>query len=72
MNLISQIVEQALATGYLSLEAEEDLRLLLQQTQYDLQDFQAFMVLQKEAMKGRVRQESRELWQSHRHLTAAV
>lgn len=72
MNVISQIVQQALVTGYLTLEAEEHLRLLLQQTKYDLEDFQAFMILQKEAMKGRVRQESRELWQSHQHITAAV
>lgn len=72
MKVISQIVKQALVTGYLSLEAEEDLRLLLQQTQYDLEDFQAFMLLQKEAMKGRVRQESRELWQSHQHIPAAI
>ncbi|AFY79991.1 hypothetical protein [Oscillatoria acuminata] len=72
MNVISQIAKQALATGYLTLEAEERLRLLLQQTEYGLEDFQAFMLLQKEAMKGRVRQESRELWRSHQHITAAV
>ncbi|WP_254567870.1 hypothetical protein [Oscillatoria sp. HE19RPO] len=72
MNVISQIVQQALVTGYLTIEAEERLRLLLQQTQYNLEDFQAFMTLQQEAMKGRVRQESRELWQSHQRITAAV
>lgn len=72
MNVISQIARQALATGYLTLEAEEHLRLLLQQTEYGLEDFQAFMLLQKEAMKGRVRQESRELWRSHQQITAAV
>jgi hypothetical protein len=72
MKLISQIVQQALVTGYLTLEAEEHLRLLLQQTQYDLEDFHAFMTLQKEAMKGRVRQESRELWKSHQQISAPI
>lgn len=64
MNLIRTIVDQALATGYLTLEAEEQLRHLLQQTQYDFEDFNAFMQLQKEAMEGRIKQESRELWES--------
>ncbi len=72
MKVISQIVQHALVTGYLTVEAEERLRLLLQQTQYDLEDFQAFMALQKEAMKGRVKQESRELRQSHQPITATV
>jgi len=60
MNLISQLVEQALATGYLTIEAEERLRKMLRK-KYGQEDFEAFMKLQQEAMAGRVRQESREL-----------
>ncbi|HEY9671101.1 MAG TPA: hypothetical protein V6D11_06645 [Waterburya sp.] len=63
MNLIREIVQQALSTGYLTLEDENQLRQLLA-TKYDWEDFQAFIRLQQEAMEGRVRQESRELLQS--------
>lgn len=59
MALIRDIVEMALKNGYLTVEAEEHLRLLLT-TQYDLEDFNAFMNLQKAAMTGQVKQESRE------------
>ncbi len=65
MSLISKIVQQALVTGYLTIEAEEQLRQLLK-TKYDFEDFMAFITLQKEAMEGRVRQESRELLHSKR------
>lgn len=65
MSLIRKIVQQALATGYLTVEAEDQLRQLLQ-TKYDFEDFTAFITLQKEAMEGRVRQESRELLHSKR------
>jgi hypothetical protein len=65
MNLISEIVQQALATGYLTLEAEEQLRQLLSK-KYEWEDFKAFIRLQQEAMEGRVRQESRELLKSKR------
>ncbi|MBD2085176.1 hypothetical protein [Coleofasciculus sp. FACHB-542] len=65
MSLISKIVQQALVTGYLTVEAEEQLRQLLK-TKYDFDDFMAFITLQKEAMEGRVRQESRELLHSRR------
>lgn len=57
--LIRDIVQCALATGYLSVSAEEQLRSLLQ-TKYDAEDLSAFMQLQKAAMEGQVRQESRE------------
>lgn len=57
---IREIVEQALATGYLTVKAEDQLRQRLQ-SKYDFEDFQAFITLQKEAMEGRVKQESREL-----------
>ncbi|MEC4987045.1 MAG: hypothetical protein SAJ37_03335 [Oscillatoria sp. PMC 1068.18] len=56
---IRDLANQAITTGYLSLSAEEKLRNLLSQ-HYDLEDFEAFMKLQWEAMEGRVRQESRE------------
>lgn len=60
MSLIRDIVQQALTTGYLTLEAENQLRHLLS-TKYDWEDFRAFIRLQQEAMEGRVKQESREL-----------
>jgi hypothetical protein len=60
MSLIREIVQQALTTGYLTVEAENQLRQLLL-TKYDWEDFKAFIRLQQEAMEGRVRQESREL-----------
>ncbi len=56
---IRDIVRQAIATGYLSLDAENQLRNLLS-GKYALEDFQAFVQLQQAAMVGRVRQESRE------------
>jgi hypothetical protein len=55
---ICAVVEQALQTGVLSIECEEQLRLLLSK-KYDRQDFQAFMRLQEAAMTGAIRQESR-------------
>ena len=62
MSLIREIVQQTLTTGYLTVEAEDKLRMLLAE-KYDMQDFQAFIKLQHEAMEGRVKQESRELLQ---------
>ncbi|NET56141.1 MAG: hypothetical protein F6K47_08185 [Symploca sp. SIO2E6] len=59
MILIREIVHQALTTGYLSLEAEDQLRQLLQ-TKYASEDLRAFMELQLAAMAGLVKQESRE------------
>ena len=56
---IRDVVQKALATGYLSVEAENQLRHLLR-TRYDLEDFNAFMNLQEAAMIGQVKQESRE------------
>jgi hypothetical protein len=61
MHRIREIVQQTLATGHLTVEAENQLRLLLQTTNYNLEDLQAFMTLQKAAMAGVVRQESRKL-----------
>lgn len=59
MALIRDVVQQALKTGFLSVAAENQLRQLLT-TKYDWEDLNAFMTLQKAAMAGRVRQESRE------------
>lgn len=60
MLLIRNVVQQALSTGYLTIEAEEQLRLLLS-AKYDREDLNAFMSLQQAAMAGQVRQQSREL-----------
>ncbi len=59
MTRIRDVVKEALATGYLTVEAENQLRQLLT-TRYDLEDFNAFMTLQEAAMTGKVKQESRE------------
>ncbi len=59
MTRIRDVVQKALSMGYLTLEAENQLRQLLT-TQYDLEDFNAFMSLQEAAMAGKVKQESRE------------
>ena len=60
MCFIRELVQQALTTGYLTIEAEEQLRQLLQ-GKYDLDDLDAFIKLQQAAMSGHVKQESREL-----------
>ncbi|MEQ8756623.1 MAG: hypothetical protein RID09_24325 [Coleofasciculus sp. G1-WW12-02] len=61
MILIRQIVQQAITNGYLSVEAEDQLRQLLQTTKYGLEDINAFMKLQQAVIAGMVRQKSREL-----------
>ena len=60
MELIREIVKQAINTGYLTLEAEEKLREMLKD-KYELEDLEAFIDLQQAAMVGVVKQESREL-----------
>lgn len=60
MERISDLVQQALQTGYLTLAAEEQLRRLLQMKNAP-EELLAFMQLQQAAMEGIVRQESREL-----------
>jgi hypothetical protein len=65
--LIREIAQQALTTGYLTVEAENQLRQLLSK-EYDWEDFRAFIKLQQEVMEGRVRQESRERLKA-RHLS---
>lgn len=60
MGRISDLVQQALKTGYLSLAAEEQLRSLLQ-VKNAPEELMAFLQLQQAAMEGIVKQESREL-----------
>lgn len=67
MKLIREIAKQALKTGYLSLEAEENLRRMLK-NKYDLEDLEAFIDLQQAAMVGMVKQESRELLAARRNI----
>jgi hypothetical protein len=57
---IKDIVQQALMTGYLTVEAENELRRLLQ-CKLSADDLKAFWTLQNAAMMGCVKQESREL-----------
>ncbi|MGF1539118.1 MAG: hypothetical protein ACFCU5_01495 [Pleurocapsa sp.] len=59
MQMIREIVRQALKTGYLTIEAEDKLRSMLRK-KYELEDLEAFIALQQAAMLGRVKQESRE------------
>ena len=60
MKFIREVVQQALKSGYLTVEAEEQLRIMLRR-KYGLEDFEAFMSLQEAARAGHVKQESREL-----------
>lgn len=60
MYSIRELVRQALVTGYLTVDAEEQLRSLLK-SKYSSEDFTAFIQLQYAAMDGLVKQESREL-----------
>ncbi len=55
---ISDVVQQAFSTGWLTLEAEDQLRNLLR-NHYGYDDLCAFMSLQSAAMTGVVKQESR-------------
>ncbi len=71
MTSIGTIVGKALATGCLTVEAEELLRQQLQMTKYGLEDFEAFITLQKEVMEGRVRHQALELLRSSKCSVAA-
>jgi hypothetical protein len=59
MTRIRDVVQKALSTGFLTVEAENQLRHLLN-TWYDSEDLKAFMSLQEAAMMGKVKQESRK------------
>ena len=65
MILIREVVQQVLNTGYLSIEAENQLRQLLS-SKYDMEDLNAFVSLQQAASEGRIIQESRELLRTAR------
>ena len=66
MKLIREIAKQALNTGYLTIEAEEKLRGMLK-NKYDVEDWEAFMNIQRAAMIGMVRQESKEIFAASRN-----
>ncbi|WP_413166228.1 hypothetical protein ACL6C3_06145 [Capilliphycus salinus ALCB114379] len=72
MTCIHEVVNHALATGYLSIEAEDRLRQLLQTTHYGVDEMNAFVNLQLAAMAGQIRQESRELLQKQRESGCAL
>ncbi|HEY9833319.1 MAG TPA: hypothetical protein V6D26_22385 [Stenomitos sp.] len=61
MTSIHQIVQQAFKTSALTIEAEEQLRLLLQTTRYNQEDINDFMRLQLAVMTDLVQQRSRDL-----------
>jgi hypothetical protein len=56
---IRELAREALEKGFLSVDAENRLREMLRQ-KYELEDLQAFMCLQRAAMSGTVKQESRQ------------
>ena len=66
MKLIREVVKQALTTGYLTVEAEEKLKIMLRD-KYELEDLEAFIDLQQAAMLGMVRQESREIFAANKN-----
>ena len=58
---VREVVKQAIAAGYLSLEAENEMRKIFSSAKCDMEDLNAFMSFQLAAMAGRVRQESLEV-----------
>lgn len=60
---VRDVVQEVMSTGYLSLNLENKLRRMLQNTHYDSEDIHAFANLQLAAMSGKVKQESREIYQ---------
>jgi hypothetical protein len=58
MVLIKEVVQEALTTGYLSVVAEDQMRVLIQ-TNYDSEDLDAWIILQRAVVTGDVKQESR-------------
>ncbi|GCL37879.1 hypothetical protein SR1949_29910 [Sphaerospermopsis reniformis] len=57
MITIKEIVQQALTTGYLSATAKHQIHKLLQ-TNYDSEDLDALIILQRSIVAGAVNQES--------------
>lgn len=72
MSKICDIVQKTLATGYLTVEAENQLRQLLQTTKYGQEDLHAFMSLQESVIAGGVKQESRLLMQNRNLCASSV
>lgn len=66
MSSIREIVQKSLTAGFLTIEAEEQLRRLLK-TKYDWEDLDAFTLLQRAVMDGEVKQESRQVRVSYFH-----
>lgn len=64
MSKICDLVQNSLETGYLTLEAEQELRRLLQTTKYGVSELNTFADLQYAGIQGLIRQESRELLES--------
>ncbi|MEH2044584.1 hypothetical protein [Nostoc sp.] len=58
MALIKEIVQEALTIGYLSVVAEDQLRSQLQ-SNYDSEDLDAWIILQRAIAAGDVKQKSR-------------
>ncbi|MGB0561015.1 MAG: hypothetical protein ACPGVO_04330 [Spirulinaceae cyanobacterium] len=58
-SLIQRLVSQALDAHYLSIEAEDSLRRGLHNGSCAREDLHAFMRLQRAAMEGNVKQQSR-------------
>ncbi|WP_017652671.1 hypothetical protein [Fortiea contorta] len=57
MIVIKEIAQQALKTGYLSLVAQKRMQLLLQ-SNYDSDDLDAYIILQRAVVAGDVKPES--------------
>jgi hypothetical protein len=57
MTLITQIAQEALSLGYLGLAAQNKINALLQ-INYDSEDVDALIILQRAIASGRVQQES--------------
>ncbi len=57
MIMIKEIVNQAIALGYLSVKAQNQIRNLMQ-SNYDSEDLDALIILQRSVMSGEVKQES--------------
>lgn len=59
--IIRQIVQHVFNTGYLTVETEDKLRLLLQTNKYGSQDINAFMKLQQACVEDLIQQQSRQV-----------
>lgn len=58
MALIKEIAQQALNIGYLSIDTQKQIQMLLQ-TNYDSEDVDALIILQRAIASGKVQRESR-------------